>query len=89
MKPTYEDLEKRIVLLENEISELKLKQRSSEQMQIVQLQNEELQKAKYLAEQNERKYRMLFESTGTVNSIFDKNCCLIIQNSLSKKELGK
>jgi signal transduction histidine kinase len=89
MKPTYEDLGKRIVLLENEISELKLKQRSSEQMQIVQLQNEELQKAKYLAEQNERKYRMLFESTGTVNSIFDKNCCLIIQNSLSKKELGK
>jgi two-component system sensor histidine kinase/response regulator len=89
MKPTYEDLEKKIVLLESEISDLNLQQRSSEQMQIIQLQNEELKKAKNLAELNERKYKMLFEATGTVNSIFDQNCCLIIQNSLSKKELGK
>ena len=88
MRPTYKDLEKRIVLLEKEISELKLKQSSSVRMQIVQLQNEELQKAKYQAEQNEHKYRMLFESTGTVNSIFDKNCCLIIQNELSAEALG-
>ena len=88
MKPTYEDLEKRIILLEKEISGLGLKQRSPEQMQIVQLQNDELQKAKNLAEENERKYKMLFEATGTVNSIFDQNCCLIMQNTLSKKELG-
>ena len=89
MDPSFEDLEKKIVLLEKEISELNLKQRSSEQLQIVKLQNQELQEAKNLAEQNERKYRMLFESTGTVNSIFDKDCRLIIQNDLSVKELGK
>ena len=89
MNPTYKDLEKKIVLLEKEIAELKLKQRSSEQMQIVQIQNKELQEAKNLAEQNERKYKMLFEATGTVNAIFDKNCCLILQNSFSKRELGK
>ncbi len=89
MKPTYEDLQKRIILLENEISGQCLKQGSSERMQIVQSQNEELQKAKNQAEQNERKYKMLFEATGTVNAIFDKNCCLILQNAISKRELGK
>ena len=89
MDPTYEDLKKKIVLLEKEISELKLMQVSSEQVRVIQLQNKELQDAKNLAEQNERKYRMLFESTGTVNSIFDQDCRLIIQNDLSVKELGK
>jgi len=33
-------------------------------------------------------YQLFFENTGSANSIFDKNCCLIIQNKVSIQNLG-
>ncbi len=38
--------------------------------------------------ESEEKYRQVFESTGTSNAIFDKEMRLVLQNSLSKKNLG-
>lgn len=51
-------------------------------------QNDELQKAKKIAEENEQHYKMLFEASGTANSIFNRDCKLILQNTLSRSELG-
>lgn len=48
----------------------------------------ELILAKEKAQESDRRYRMLFEASGHSNSIFDQNCCLILQNSISKMELG-
>ena len=54
------------------------------------LENENnLKKAKEKAVENEQKFRLLFESAITSNSIFDKNCKLIMQNHVSQNELGK
>lgn len=54
------------------------------------LENENtLNTAKEKAEENEQKFRLLFESAITSNSIFDRNYKLIMQNSVSQKELGK
>ncbi len=51
--------------------------------------NKELICAKEKAEISERNYKLLFESTGTANSIFDTNCNLILQNELSRKFLDR
>jgi PAS domain S-box-containing protein len=40
-------------------------------------------------EDSERRYRMIFENSGTSNSIFDLNCRLMLQNSQSRRELGR
>ena len=44
--------------------------------------------AKLKAEESDRKYRLIFNSTDTANSIFDNKCNLIIQNKISKEFLG-
>ncbi len=49
---------------------------------------QELIKAKEYAEENERRYKLIFESAGTANAIFDTKCILILQNQLSKEFLG-
>ncbi len=48
----------------------------------------ELIKAKEKAEESDRKYKLIFNSTDTANSIFDNNCNLIIQNKISQEFLG-
>jgi PAS domain S-box-containing protein len=50
--------------------------------------NEELYLAKERIEESEKKYRQIFEATGTANSLFDRNCIMQIQNKLSEKFLG-
>ena len=37
---------------------------------------------------SERRYRLIFENSGTSNSIFDLDCRLVLQNSESRKTLG-
>ncbi len=37
---------------------------------------------------SEERYRMVFENSGTANSIFDLDCRLVMQNSLSSERLG-
>ena len=48
----------------------------------------ELIKAKEQAEESDRNYKLIFNSTETANSVFDKNCNLILQNKLSQEYLG-
>jgi PAS domain S-box-containing protein len=38
--------------------------------------------------ESQSRYQMVFENSGTVNSIFDTECRLIMQNSLSIQQLG-
>ncbi len=38
--------------------------------------------------QSEERYRMVFENSGTANAIFDTDCRLVLQNSLSVERLG-
>ncbi len=45
--------------------------------------------AKKIAEESDQKYKMIFEASGTSNSIFDREYRLILQNSIAKKELNK
>ena len=54
-----------------------------------QSKEELISRIKELEQQSDRKFKMIFESSGTSNSIFDRNYCLILQNSNSRKELGK
>lgn len=49
----------------------------------------ELKNAKEKAEDSERNYKLIFNSTDTSNSIFDTNGILLLQNDLSKKTLGR
>ena len=50
--------------------------------------NVELNKSKEKIREIERNYKLIFDSTGTANAIFDTNCVLILQNKLSKDYLG-
>ncbi len=38
--------------------------------------------------ESEEKYKQIFESTGTSNAVFDSKMRMVLQNSLSKKNLG-
>ncbi|MBN8218355.1 MAG: PAS domain S-box protein [Spirochaetes bacterium] len=38
--------------------------------------------------ESEARYQLVFEHSGTVNSLFDRECRLVLQNSLSAKHLG-
>lgn len=53
------------------------------------LTEQELNKALEIAKKNENQYKLIFNSTGTSNSIFDTNGVLILQNDLSIAALGK
>ncbi len=44
--------------------------------------------AKLKAEESDRNYKLIFNSTNTANSIFDKDCNLVLQNNLSQEYLG-
>jgi PAS domain S-box-containing protein len=48
----------------------------------------ELIKAKERAELSKKRYKLLFNSTGTANSLFDANCNLLLQNDMSIAALG-
>ena len=51
--------------------------------------NNALIAAKEKAEESERNFKLIFESTGTANAVFDTDCKLILQNKLSVKSLGR
>lgn len=48
----------------------------------------EQKQAEESLKESEAKYKMLFNNTGTSNSIFDTECRLILQNKLSVENLG-
>lgn len=75
-----------IVVLDASIKmALKLFQEKSKRVKT----EKDLMRAKEIAEENEKKYKVIFNSTGTANNIFDRNCVLQLQNNLSKEALGK
>ncbi|MBK7454402.1 MAG: PAS domain S-box protein [Anaerolineales bacterium] len=39
-------------------------------------------------QESQNRYQLVFENSGTTNAIFNKECRLILQNSLSRKSLG-
>lgn len=50
---------------------------------------QEAKVAEKTAKNNEYKYKMVFDNSGTTNSIFDTECRLIMQNSNSVRDLGQ
>lgn len=55
----------------------------------IKILKEELRLATSKADEIEKNYKLIFESTGTANSVFDTSCVLIMQNKLSIDYLGK
>ncbi|MCC6523209.1 MAG: PAS domain S-box protein [Polyangiaceae bacterium] len=46
-------------------------------------------RAEEAARATEKRYRQVFESSGTANAIFDRDCRLVLQNSRSARLLGR
>jgi PAS domain S-box-containing protein len=71
-KTTTKELEGRVAQLEKELHNTV----------------QQLNHLKESSEEKERIYSLILESTGTSNSIFDTDCKLILQNSMSRENLG-